>query len=311
MAPEKADKKVAANEPNDPKDQPKENGIVEPVKDVKPGETCETKLLISRYNKDGDVEVIERDNKPNSDDPYVEYALVSKQMFDENHKLTSTVLDINSPTLLSVLKDVITYYPGEPLDFKTKFTIDSPYQMLYHHRKELNEYYHKTEDEAAKSHVALLEAFLDGEETPKDLEAKAMIENGLIDFDRLWRVFKPGDLLYEHKYGHCRLFSLRKTGYGQHKTGGRYFEISCSFTSFDGKRVGTAGDKLRIWEKQEFLGQAASQITSLSVFPLKFQSASEIVAVKEKLVERGLRYLEIKEMGVRSYNGLFLYLKRR
>lgn len=94
--------------------------------EIDPGWRCELKSLALRTKK-GEVEITEKNSKSKDEDPYKEFALVSKQSFDEIHKLTGTKLEVNSPQLLKALKNVITYYPGEPLDFTEKFTIESPY----------------------------------------------------------------------------------------------------------------------------------------------------------------------------------------
>ncbi len=86
---------------------------------------CEVKSLVLRQKK-GQIEITEKDSKITDDDPYCKYALVSKQSFDENHKHTGTTLEINSPYLLKVLKEVVKFYPGEPLDFNSRFTIADP-----------------------------------------------------------------------------------------------------------------------------------------------------------------------------------------
>lgn len=90
-----------------------------------PGQQCELKSLVLRSRK-GEVEIIEKNSKSKDDDPYIKYALVSRQSFDENHHLTGTTLEINSAPLLKMLQEVITYYPGEALEFKPKFTIEAP-----------------------------------------------------------------------------------------------------------------------------------------------------------------------------------------
>jgi hypothetical protein len=89
------------------------------------GARCEVKNLLLRSKK-GEIEIIEKTAKSSSDDSYSKYALVSRQSFDEKHKLIGTTLEINSPQLLKALKEVITYYPGESLDFSSKFTIEDP-----------------------------------------------------------------------------------------------------------------------------------------------------------------------------------------
>jgi len=93
------------------------------------GPRCEIKSLLLRSKK-GEIEIVEKNTKVTNEDPYSKYALVSKQSFDEQHKHTGTTLEINSPQLLAMLKDVVRYYPGDSLDFNTKFTIDDPYVYL-------------------------------------------------------------------------------------------------------------------------------------------------------------------------------------
>ncbi len=90
-----------------------------------PGQRCELKSLAVRSKK-GEIEITEKNSKSTDEDPYKEFALVSKETYDETHKLTGTTLEINSPQLLKVLKNVITYYPGEALEFKPNFTIPAP-----------------------------------------------------------------------------------------------------------------------------------------------------------------------------------------
>ncbi|KAG4410773.1 hypothetical protein IFR04_016095 [Cadophora malorum] len=273
------------------------------------GTRCEIKSLLLRSKK-GEIEIVEKNTKVTNEDPYSKYALVSKQSFDEQHKHTGTTLEINSPQLLAMLKDVVRYYPGDSLDFNTKFTIDDPYMMLVHHRKEIQEYREHCEDATTKMHIALLLEYLDAEAGSKGLEINEMIKAGSITFPLLWMIFKPGDLVYQHSNGHTRLFQLRRHGYGESASGGKYFDISCSFVSFDGFKAGVASERLRIWDRQEFFGLFSATIESLTVFPLKFLDAENRLKLEAKLAERGERYLGITKMCVKQYHGLFLYLKR-
>lgn len=137
-----------------------------------------------------------------------------------------------------------------------------------------------------------------------------MIAAGMVTFSLLWMIFKPGDLLLEHMNGHTRLFRVRRHGYGESRIGGRYLDINSTFTSYDGVRFGTASDTLRIWDRKEFFGLFSTPITSLSVFPLKFLGIEESSTIQHLMVERGRRYMTIRDCCVMQYHGLFLYLKR-
>ncbi|CAL3965366.1 unnamed protein product [Diplocarpon coronariae] len=97
-----------------------------------------------------------------NEDPHGEYALVSKAV-DVQHKLTGTTLGINSPQLLATLKEVVRYYPGEPLDFGARLAIEDRYMTLVHHREEIRPYGEVVGDATIKAHVALLLGYLDTE----------------------------------------------------------------------------------------------------------------------------------------------------
>lgn len=272
------------------------------------GARCETKLLIERYNKSGELVVLEKDDKPAELEPHAQYALVAKQRFNVKHEYKGTNLTIYSPQLLAALKEVVKYYPGECLDFDKKFTCDDPFMMLVHYRKELMEYREKVENDTVKMHIMLLMNFLDKEMGEKITEIAKLLNAGQITFPLLWLIFKPGELVYTQLYKHERVLRLSKTGYGEHVTKGKYFDIACSFTSYDGVAVGKATQTIRIWQLGNFMGEAPSIITGLNAFPLNYHNGKDQVC--ERLALRGERYLEIRELCTMHCDGLFLYLKR-
>lgn len=280
------------------------NGVPTPPS----GTRCETKLLVERYNKSGECVVQEKDYMSAEADPHEEYALVSKQRFNVKNEYKGTTLTIYSPQLLAALKAVIKYYPGECLDFDKKFAIEDPFMMLVHHRKELTEYRESTDDDTAKMHIRLLMTYLDKEMGEKALEIQKLLNAGQITFPLLWLIFKPGELVYTQLYKHERILRLCKTGYGQHPVKGKYFDVDCSFTSYDGVAVGKSNQPIRIWHGESFMQYAPSLITALNVFPLNYFSGKDKLC--ERLAARGQRYLEFREMCVMHCDGLFLYLRR-
>ncbi|OWP03611.1 hypothetical protein B2J93_7629 [Marssonina coronariae] len=104
-------------------------------------------------------------------------------------------------------------------------------------------------------------------------------------------IFNLGDLVYEHRDGHTRLFQVRRHGYGESPTGGRgvggISTSAASFVSFDGFKTGIASEKLRIWETRGFFGLFSTSITSLSAFPVKFLGSEARTDLEIKLADRG------------------------
>ena len=135
------------------------------------GSHCEIKSLAQK----GDGEVQEKDVYLSSvKKPFVEYALVAKQVFNEKDKLEKTIVDINSPHLLSCLRDVVKYYPAEPLQFSEGLSFDSPFKLLNHHTDALIKWGEEVTELDAKDHVCLLLDFLENEAGDKGREAKRL-----------------------------------------------------------------------------------------------------------------------------------------
>ena len=275
------------------------------------GSLCEIKSLVEK-TKAGENTVIEKEKYDSSLEkkPFEQYAIVTKRVLDEDGKLKKTMVTINSPQLLKALKEIVQFFPSESLDFDTQVSYDSPYDLLHHHRNELLEHKQKTDDETTREHIDLLLLFLASEASDKGRVAQKLIASGLIAFENTWMVYKPGDLIYSSSYGQDRLYILNQTGYHKDNCAGKYFQLSCSFSGCDGDKSGISQTTLRIYEQQEFVGKTPSKITSLSVFPLKFLDSEDQASIKEKLVARGERYLQIKGVKPYEYNGLSLYLKR-
>lgn len=276
------------------------------------GSVCEIKSLVEK-TKGGETEVIEKDKYDSSLEkkPFEQFSLVTKRVLDEEGKLKKQTVQINSPQLLAALKDVVAYYPSESLDFVNQASYDSPYELLYHHRAELQAYTAKknVDAETTKEHITLLLHFLASEAGDKGREAEKAMASGLCTFENVWMAFKPGDLIYTSSYGQDRLYILNQTGYHQDNCRGKYFQLSCNFSSCDGENVGTAQTHLMIWEQEDFVGKTASAITSLAATPFKFLGNDNQEDIKVRLTTRGEKYLNFRSIGSWEYDGLFLYLK--
>jgi hypothetical protein len=272
------------------------------------GTLSEIKSLVEKP-KGGETELIEKEHYVAEKKPYDQYAVVTKQILDEEGKLKKKTVQINSPQLLKALNDVVTYYPSESLDFNSQASFDSPFALLHHHRNELATYKDESTDETTREHIDLLLFFLASEAGDKGKEAEKLIVAGKVSFDNAWMVFKPGDLLFASSYDQDRLYQLQQTGYHEDNCRGNYFELSCGYTSCDGSRTGTAKVCLKLFEKEEWVGKTPADISGLSATPLKFFEEQTQEEVKEKLRLRGEQYLQIKGVQNYLYDGLFLYLK--
>jgi hypothetical protein len=274
------------------------------ISDIVPGGICETKLLEERY-ENGELKKMEK--TPNTVKPEMQhesYALVSTQSFDKYHKPDKTSLEINSPQLLRALKEVIKYYPGQPLIFESQAKIESPFAILYHHMQELEEYRTSATDEIAKKHVKLLLDYLD---SGTGAEARKLASRGFTTFPLLWSIFKPGELLFKIENGHKRLYWLEKSAYEKGYFQGEYFQLNCLYTTYDGTQDGKAREDLKIYQQAECPSTNALEIIALSVIPLKYHPDPE--GVKIEMSERGKRHEKLQGLHVMLYDGIFMCLK--
>ncbi|KAL8723360.1 MAG: hypothetical protein Q9225_000343 [Loekoesia sp. 1 TL-2023] len=131
--------------------------------------------------------------------------------------------------------------------------------------------------------------------------------DGLVGFKLLWTIFRPGDLIYQNENGHERLYRLDQTSYQEHSTAGPYFKLGGLYIYFDGYHVGFVKKELRIYQSHEFAGEKASKIQGLNVYPMRYRT--ETKALKERLIERGHRFLNMQEAKLWYNHGLFLYLE--
>lgn len=153
------------------------------------GSVCEIKSLVEK-TKAGETELIEKEKYDSSlqKKPFEQYALVTKQVLDEEGKLVKKTIQINSVQLLKALKEVVKYYPSESLDFSNQASFDSPFELLHHHREELAAFGKESKDETTSEHVDLLLFFLESEAGDKGREAEKLIASGLTTFQNAWMV---------------------------------------------------------------------------------------------------------------------------
>lgn len=111
--------------------------------------------------------------------------------------------------------------------------------------------------------------------------------------------------------GEPALYWLVSVCYDETPTTGdswKYLELECLYQAHDGKKRVWCG-KVSKYTNTRICGRYPEKITSLSVFPLKYHKDRE--GIKERLVKRGQRYLELvqKQGQAYHYEGLCRRLK--
>lgn len=243
------------------------------------------------------------DVEPSTDD----FALVVTRTMDKNHKLQSTTLDVNSPYILKAFRDVVKSHPTIPSDFATPVSIPVPSEMLFHHWDDLQSYSSDLQDDTAHSHLDLLLKFMDFDMGVARKKYLAQVRSGLVEFARLGILFRPGDAVVTYIKAHPWLLKVDKTAYETHDKRGKYCEIQCSYSDYDGEKYGVSKHTFRLYQKEDFGSDHPSKILDLKVYPRA--CAPDDKELERSLRERGQLFLSITGVLVRQYDGPAQYLK--
>ena len=227
--------------------------------------------------------------------------------FDRNKQFWRRRLQIASPSILGLLKDLSRYdVEVESHDGPKggELHLTEPLMVLFHNRRQLR-------DKAASiprqigDHVQLMCDFMRnefGDVTEKLDDLESAKPSGLITYADLWLLYAPGTIVYSLENGEYEAFvvdSLR----GMHK---RYrshnrfshsrLDLTCWSINYDGE---VYGREWTIHTITPFHG--SREISSLDLVPEKFlPTATE---TKAKLVNRGKHFWQLQGQKFREYTG--------
>ncbi|KAF2210383.1 hypothetical protein CERZMDRAFT_69393 [Cercospora zeae-maydis SCOH1-5] len=219
-----------------------------------------------------------------------------RHMSHDNKYVQKIGLQVNSQHLKDILRETIDSFPG--ISFHTKdITIDAPYRVLFHYKDELEAAGEKLEDEDAIAHLGLLLDFIHEEFNDTIEESENLREQGLMSYQYLWTIYRPGDLIYGTVLGQPRAFRLISYQY----TCGQFpsLQLSTEFVDFDGEDFGT-----RTGAQSVAAFSGAERIDRLEAFPMKFHSALD--DIQKLLVARGRRFEELAGMHFKRYASIAL-----
>ncbi|SMR61103.1 unnamed protein product [Zymoseptoria tritici ST99CH_1E4] len=269
------------------------------LKEIEEGDMkAELKHIDKKHTEQGQAYFAETVDEeiPDQVNWWSKFALCLVRHMDRTNKQVQRIsLQINSQHLKDILKETISDFPG--VSFQTKdITIDAPYRVLYHYKDELEKVAESLEDEEASEHLDLLLNFIDEQFKNTIEEAQNLKDQGLMSYEHLWSIFRPGSIIYAPVYGQPRAFTLTNYAYSCDPPG---LQLSLKFVDFDGEDFGT---RSTIKLVPAFSG--AQPISGFAAFPIEYHSDSH--ALHAKLVDRGRRMEQHAGMHFRSYTGIAL-----
>lgn len=210
------------------------------------------------------------------------------------------MLQVKSPVLKKLLKEVVgNKYPGT--SFETgEIQIESPYRSLWHYLPELRDAVAQLPEEGGeRGHGDYFLSFLDSEFEETEKKVVNLLEQGLITYELLWTLFKPGEMAYtpanDTYPARCWRFMEGSYQHGQQPM----YKLQNDYVTYDGTDFGVSQQNAGI---APFSG--ARKIVQLPIFPLSWHPQEE--AVRKKLVARGRRFEELRGRQYCHYNGIAL-----
>ncbi|RPB19365.1 hypothetical protein L211DRAFT_638185 [Terfezia boudieri ATCC MYA-4762] len=183
--------------------------------------------------------------------------------------------------------------------------------LLFNYLPELETYLTEhvaSEESSAKtvSHLKLLIEYIQADYGDIQKRLFPMLANAEITFELLWALLLPNSLLFtiDPGSGEDRMIKLDWVELRETPDRGRFYQLDCHYVEFDGKIFGEATCTLEI---PEFRG--VRKIDQLGVYPIQYHTKEE--TLKQKLIERGKAFCELKGMHYRMYKGIAYFKKKK
>lgn len=241
---------------------------------------------------------IDAETQPEQNNWWEKYAMcLTRHMTSDGKYVERVTLQINSPHLKQMLRDAVEHYPGVSF-FTEKVSIDEAYHVLFHYRPEFLRAAERLEaGSEAADHVKLLLDFINEtfvEDIPQHFN---LTKQGLINYELLWTIFKPGTIFFGSMFGQPRAFKLNSYNYQGGNNPGFY--LSSSYVDYDGDVFGTRNTTLRI---PPFTGTAS--ISALECVPEYLHKNKH--SMRKALILRGALFQEHAGMHFSAYTGVAL-----
>lgn len=285
------------------------------------------------------------DTVPHSkQDNYSSFIFTVRRVFDYENKYVETLCDIKSTLLKDALNSILGEVKGVSL---VEDIPEVDPNMLFNFLPELSAWVEKassatvevkekkeskkplppgapavltTEEKKQQiDHVKLIIEYLNKDyETTKNT-LYPLLENHMITFDLLWAVLKPGTIMYTTCAGsnEPRAFKLDYATKESSFMRGRWWSIEGKFLEYDGrdgKSKDSSGDDKGgfgwgtvMVDIDYFKG--ARKIGSLAAYPLPYRKDKD--EMREKLVERGKKFVALAGMQYKAHEGLAFMKKKR
>ena len=244
----------------------------------KTAEEIEEAKELTRNPHGGSALLIRKRNGHGGEEPFVLHSIV-----------------IQSPLIKEALQKVLEGYPGVMPELDD-LSFDAPFEPLFHRWDELTQAARDETSTETRKHLKILCETLEPEFEKSRKTLRECRMHGVITFESLWVIFKPGDLIYSNVDGQECVTRLKEVSYDIAPLGRSFFELQCENIDWDGYYFGHGVVDIPI---NVFKGTAST--TYLSAMPLDLHP--DRLAIKERLTARGEKFEKLRGYHFKSYNG--------
>jgi hypothetical protein len=194
--------------------------------------------------------------------------------YDASGKLEQTRVDINTGLLRTALGTIFRTC-GYPTTEQDVHSIDP--HLLFHFRAEIDAHIRRTQECKAKNKAALLDEtsqcgllldFVGEEFAGLEGQLEAMLKRGVIHYDLVWTLFKPGTIAYTSTY--------------QNKSDPRCFRVETVRQNdgwvVDGNYLDCDGERFSKRHHQAFIHafKGCRKISNLTAYPLQYHQDPDV-----------------------------------
>jgi hypothetical protein len=276
--------------------------------DQAPGLKCEIKTYEARYNSKG-VRVLlsagtQKEKRRYAVERDHDAALIFMRYYSPKNDLDYTELEIRSPHVRTALQKVVVNYPGIDLHSRKVVLRNLP-KVLFHYRKELQEYGAQLENDVAKEHIGFCLRHMLTSMSTEIMSYRDHMTTKLppgLEFELLWMAFRPGELLY-HKgsYAHraLKLQSMDRSRSCSCLSACAHgsWKVKAHSLAYNGIEFGRVTQTIDIFPYEGY-----KALHELLIFPLIYHPDQD--KLRESLVQRGRKFIGLRGVHHRYYRGM-------
>ncbi|EJD45515.1 P-loop containing nucleoside triphosphate hydrolase protein [Auricularia subglabra TFB-10046 SS5] len=268
-----------------------------------PTPTDTTKRRIGRYDEYYDAyDLMEAHDKLSK------YALVVRRIIDDRGRYEATAIDIKSPPLRDVLREINENVRGVDLSGTspqmTELALFHSYQGLCDRLQE--ELSHDTQNSELIADITTAIRLVKDDQARQLDDIATLTATGVVAWSCLLLLFKPNTILYAYntEVQQDRLVILRQAGMTITPEHRHYVTLNCEILHHDGYQFGCATTNFDI---EQYKG--ARRITDLDIYPLDFHVDKD--SILASAIETGKKLASIPNHWLREYDGLALRERER